>query len=426
MKTIRLQENAPPLSSYDCILCIISIWITVFYSVIIQYKFIEIPSGMLILGLTVLVTFFLAHKNERITIDRMLTRENLWMIWFMVYMLVFGTLISADRNGHVTQWVTSVEYLFLQIVIASIIKDTGTNTFHCLLLVKAIALALVFIREPVFFAANRYSISKDVNPNGLGMAFATGIWAILFYQQKKKTPLIIVFSLIAAFAYCIILTGSRKALIAAGLTVILWTIFCFFPGLKHKGIGYKIFAVILLIVIIGITVREFINIYTGSTLANRMDRILDEASEGKRSNLYREGFELIKSNPVYGIGFQGFKYNYGTYSHSTLVEIPVSGGIVGSLIYFGAYIVSIIRIFALLHRAKRDPNMMKEYIRLKMLLVLWVVMLFYTTCIIHQYMIESFIIFGLIYGETAYIESVVSTGKETTHDIETRSRYIKV
>ena len=423
MKTIREREQQTESYMRVCIICI---WITVFYSVIIQYKYIQIPYGMVIFGSTILVTYYFAHQDEPIRIPNILTPESTWMIGFMVYMLITGVFIAVDRNGHLSQWMTCLEYLFLQIIIASIIKDTGTNTIHLLLLAKAIALAVIFIRNPVYFGGNRFSISKDVNPNGLGMAFATGIWAILFYQQKKKTPLIIVFSLIAAFAYCIIQTGSRKALIAACLTIVLWLVFCFFTGLKQKGIFYKIFAVIILAIVIAVTVNEFISMYSGSVLATRMDSVLDEASEGKRSNLYQIGFEFFKTSPLFGLGFQGFKYYYGMYSHSTLVEIPVSGGIVGSVIYFGVYIISIFKTIRLLNRTKRNPQTVAEHTRIKMIFILWVAMLFYTTCIIHQYLIESYIIFGLIFGETAYIEKKVAVKQETKQNARIKNQYLKV
>lgn len=418
-------------------ICIVCIWVTVFYSVIIQYKFIQIPSGMLILGFTVLGTYIFAHQNEPIIIKRILTRENTWMIWFMVYMLVTGVVLAVDRRGHLIQWVTCCEYLFIQIIIASIIKETGTNTFHLLLLTKAIVLVIVFVRDPVLFASNRYSISTEVNPNGLGMAFATGVWAILLYQQKKKAPLIIVFLLIIAFAYCIILTGSRKALIAAGLSIILWLAFCFFPGLKQKGIVYRIFAVLLLIAIIVVTLQQFISMYSGSLLATRMDRIMDETSEGKRFNMYQVGLRLFKNNPLFGMGFDGFRYAYGTYSHSTLVEIPVSGGVFGAILYFGAYCVSIAKTISLLIRTRRQKSTTDEHTRIRMILILWVVMLFYTTCLIHEYSLESHIIFGMVFGETAYLEERVlaKLGKPPekktksmyfkTHDTMKKSRYIK-
>ena len=407
--------------------CIGLICLSIIYSSVIQDKYFQIPSGMLIFGIGILVMFFLGKIPQGITWQSIFTDESIWMMLFMIYMLPIGILFSPDRSSHTTQWFTSFQYLFIMIVISSIIRETGVESFHKLLLVEATILIVVFLSGPVDYDGGRFSISTKVNPNGLGMAFSTGIWAALYYQQKNKIPLIIGFGLCGAFLYGIMLTGSRKALIAAILILFLWAIFVFLPGLKKKQRGLGFFLLILLIALIVIFGRQFIGTYNDTTTAARMGDLQNEMTGGLRSDMYRWGWDLFKSNPIFGIGFQGYKHYYKYYSHATIVEVPVSGGIVGSIIYFTTFVISIKKCFELFGYYKKNENLYSEYIESKMLLILWVAMLFYCSCIIHPYQFDSYIVFGILFGQSAYMKDKLSkgTGPEPALPRERKYKYIR-
>ena len=180
----------------------------------------------------------------------------------------------------------------------------------------------------------------------------------------------------------------------------------------------------MLILAIVIT-YTFLNIYANTTIASRMDKLFYEASEGKRSNLYREGYALLKTNPLFGIGFQGFMYYFGGYSHATLVEIPVSGGIIGAVLYFSIYILSLKKILYIYKWTKKEKDFHKEHNRIKMIFALWIIMGFYTICVIHPYQYDSSIYFGIIFGETAYIQDKLRLRLRETETKKIRSKYLR-
>lgn len=420
MKTIRENKSTP----FYYNLCIAMIWLIVFYSSIIQYKVREIPYGMLILGIAIVVFYFLHSSGKPYNIHEQLTEESIWMILFMVYMFSIGTLFAIKRTSHFSQSINSLQYLFVMVIMASLIKGSGTDSFHIMLLIKAIVLAVIFILNPVYYEADRYSISRDLNPNGLGMAFATGIWAAFYLQQKRKLPIILLFALIAIFGFCIFQTGSRKSLVAAGLTIVLWFLFCYLPEIKHKGAFSIVISFLFIIVLLIFVGWVFTGLYAGSTISNRMNRLFYETTEGNRSQMYRAGLDMIKTNPLFGIGFTGFEAIYGLYSHATIVEIPVSGGVVGAIIYFYAYFVSIKKTFCLYRKTKGARESMQAHNKIKMIMILWATMLFYCTCIIHQYQFDSFIIFGIIFGETSFIEKTISDKLAHSNSKEIGMRYI--
>ncbi len=405
--------------------CIVMIYCTAVYSSIIQNVLFQISNGMLFFGAAVLV-FYILSGNKRFDFSKALTEENRCMLCFMAYMLIDGLLFSPSRNSHVSQWITCMEYLFIQIVIASIIKDSGTDAFHYLLIAEAIVLSVILIRQPVDYrGTGRYSISVDVNPNGLGMIFTAGIWAVLYQQQKSKMPVLLAGISVAVFGYCIILTGSRKALIGLGLIIIFWFFGCFLPSLRRNGLirGMITFLVVLFLVII--IRREFLSLYANSSIATRMDDLSYEVSEGNRLSYYRMGFDILKTNPLFGIGFAGFKYHFGVYSHASLVEIPVSGGIIGGILYFYAYCLFAKKAIHIYLITKGAQAFSSENIRIRMIIGLFALMCFYTTCIIHPYQFDSGILFGIIFGETAYIENRLYAEHEVSIVNKIGSKYIR-
>lgn len=170
-----------------------------------------------------------------------------------------------------------------------------------------------------------------------------------------------------------------------------------------------IMRIILIIIVLVILITIIRPIYEKSYISQRMINLITEATSGVRHDMYVTGAELWGKHPFLGIGLQGYAYYYGRYSHSTLVEIPVSGGLLGSFIYFLVYLVSIRKTILLIKITNKIENMKKENIQLRMILILWIMVLFYSTCIIHAYQFESFIVFAIIFSITSIIETKIKT-----------------
>lgn len=422
MNTIKESTS----STFYRNVCIVMIWLATIYSTVVQYVLFQIPYGMLMFGGIALLFYIFANSDKPYVFRDEMTTEDMRMIWFMVYIFIVGLLFAPSKSTHASQWMTCMEYLILQIMISSIIKKTGTDSIHFLLLIVAIMLSVTLLRNPVnYLDTGRYTIAANVNPNGLGLGLVAGIWAALYRQINKKRSLVLTSIIIALIGYCVLLTGSRKSLIGAGLAILLWLFFCFIPSLKEKDNVYGIASFLIMLILAIIITYGFLKIYANTTIASRMDRLFYEASEGKRSNLYREGYELIKMNPLFGIGFQGFMYYFGGYSHATLVEIPVSGGIVGAALYFSVYILSLKKILYVYRTTKEKADFYKEHNRIKMIFALWIIMAFYTICVIHPYQFDSSIYFGIIFGETAYIQGKLKTQLSKMETKKIRSKYIR-
>ena len=385
------------------------IWMAVLYSQIIQHKFMMIGNAMLILGVLILSVFLLPHIRVKMNVRKILIKENEWVLVFMVYQLVAGLFMSPDVSAHFSQWFTSIEYLLVMMVISSLIIYTGSESFHWMLLVTAVILAVLFLMNPVSYhgALDRYSISNSVNPNGLGMALTSGMWGALYFEQKKKIPFLVVLGLIALFLCGIFRTGSRKALIAAAMILVLWYFFSYIPGILHNNNQWKIFIFFFSVLIIVVSISMLLQMYVGSDMEVRMLKLRSEAVSGKRQSYYQYGWILFQRSPILGLGLQGFKHYIGIYSHATVVEVPVSGGIIGTILYFVSYYLSIKRCLWIYGCCRRHKSLSTELKEIRMILCMWVTMLFYCVCIIHPYQFESFIMFGIIFGQSAYIENKI-------------------
>lgn len=409
MKTIKEKKNLLSIPSLFRKVCVILVWITVLYSSVIQYKA-PISNGMLVLGLLVLGTFMLSQTGKGLDFKEVFTKESKWMLAFMIYMLPVGFVVAPVSSSHLSQWITSSEYLLMMIIVSSLIMSYGMESFHLLLLVIGVSLVFFLIQSPVkYFGTDRLSLSDDLNPNGLGMCFAGAIWAILYFQQKKKASFVISFGLVALLCYGIILTGSRKALIATGIIVTVWYFFCFLSKKdkeRNKWRPLIIFGSFLLVGAFGLL---FLRLYAGSDMASRIEDLENETISGSRVNMYTQGWKLFCEHPLFGLGFQGFQHFFGYYSHATFTEVPVSGGILGSILYFAAYYISIKKIIRLFGFCKNECKLSYEFGEIKMLLGMWAAMLFYCTCIIHPYQFDSYFVFGIIFGQSAYIERRVLT-----------------
>ena len=145
------------------------------------------------------------------------------------------------------------------------------------------------------------------------------------------------------FVTLVALTGSRSGLIVVAVFLILAYLFrstSYAKKIKYLiGVSFVLFFAYLLIMYVPV-LYEII----GSRLRILIDGfVLAEGYEYRssayfRSNMRVLGEQLFKEKPVFGWGLDAFTKlsPYDTYSHNNFIEILVSCGIIGFILYYGA------------------------------------------------------------------------------------------
>jgi O-antigen ligase len=180
------------------------------------------------------------------------------------------------------------------------------------------------------------------NPNYFGYVLLLATAALLYFWGMAASTKTrgIVMAIFVPIALGIIASGSRKAFVGLVMLVMLWFWMCY-----GKEILKKPSSVILLLLILGTVFfltnytlnKTFMGVRFKRDLVERQDRL----NENIRVRLYQEGLEIIRKNPVFGIGLGNFQVmsSFETESHSDYIEVAASTGIIGFLLYFSIYVV---------------------------------------------------------------------------------------
>lgn len=184
--------------------------------------------------------------------------------------------------------------------------------------------------------------------NSIGFFLSTWLGSVLalicFLRHPSKWVLLILGFI--ALGY-VALTGSRGAMVCAYLEVVCFLFFI---------LGKKKWWMSLLIVV-GVTTAGIITLsfIPSISLMDRFKEALStvfggseyDASTALRIEMIGDGLSLFKDNAIFGYGLGGFAANtsYGTYSHATLIELLVSTGLFGTVLFLFAFGYLAYRLF---------------------------------------------------------------------------------
>lgn len=156
------------------------------------------------------------------------------------------------------------------------------------------------------------------------------------------------------FLSIILISGTRKIIIIIPIAYIIHKL------IKSKS-KYEILVLlknIILSLFIGVILLMAVLYipFLYNTVGNRIESVIlylltgegNEASMLTRFNLIEVAINAFQQRPIYGWGLDNFKYVfYGGkyYSHNNFLEIAVSGGAVGFVIYYLKYLYLFVRLF---------------------------------------------------------------------------------
>lgn len=370
------------------------ICVIIWYTEAIQTRFFVINNFLLLTAalLAVSVVWDVLQSGRKNFLN-MIPKAGWLVIVYVLLTLVVGFIAAPVVSAHISRSIFVVEIMLIMVFVCYYCVSRETVDF----LIKnyifmSLFMCLLFVYEPQLYenSLDRYSYSSTTNPNTFALILNTGMWAILYYVSRKKLNIAVGLGLCALYLYAIFLTGSRKGLISAAICLVCWFVLCY-PLIPKGNIRKRLMYSVLVVILVCAGIAILKPLYAETSIAGRLKDLLEEGDDS-RNNLYRIGWELIRRSPWIGHGFWGFAYYHlDTYSHSTLIEIPVSSGIPLAMVYFYSYW----DIFKNLCKSKL-ASALHYKVDMRQGLVMFAMLMFNVVCVIHIYTMTSLICFGII------------------------------
>ena len=213
----------------------------------------------------------------------------------------------------------------------------------------------------------------NVNFIGLVGSITFIITMFMFFNSMVKNKIssifVLVITLITALG-----SGSKKAILCMGIGFIYMIILKFRDKITYKKlIRYLIFIIFVVIIFLWIyRLPYFSNVFERiRIMINTIDNSdINNGSTYERKMYILYGFKTFLQNPILGIGLNNSGYVTSmvtgtyTYLHCNYVELLACTGVVGFLLYYLMYIVTIFKTL------KKDTNQYS-----KLILLIFVIML---------------------------------------------------
>ena len=214
------------------------------------------------------------------------------------------------------------------------------------------ALMLTFVSTGSFVLRSEDAL---FNANTLAISAAVAICILVCSDEKRFTPHNVL--LIGILSALCILSGTRKALIAAVITIVVYYVLRNPEKLLKNAL---IICVSVVVVYLLITKIPLLYNMIGNRIESMFSLLMGETgdkSAESRAGFIELGFKHFKNRPWIGHGincFQTLRYSFGTYSHNNYIELLFSVGILGTVAYYSMYLLVLIRSMKMYLKNRTD------------------------------------------------------------------------
>jgi putative inorganic carbon (hco3(-)) transporter len=163
------------------------------------------------------------------------------------------------------------------------------------------------------------------NPNDLSRILVIGIMIALYgLSDRRFMPIRLLWLvLLAVFGYALTLTYSRGGFLCL-LTSLTACLVARFGGKKSFGLA--------LVLSLGLF----------AVFGGRQTNITTSAGTGRtRIEVWRDGFQLWRTSPLFGIGMENFAEELRIAAHNSFVHAYTELGLVGGTMYLGAFYLGV-------------------------------------------------------------------------------------
>lgn len=181
-------------------------------------------------------------------------------------------------------------------------------------------------------------VTENANTFGLNIIFL-GLILIYLIEKKGAFNIFIKSLTFMMILNAIVLSGSRKIIIATVLIIAYYYFKNYFTSLSKLKIAANAMLLFLMIIFIIINSHYLVgilnNVYGFERLIMR-----DDNSFSDRENMIATAINLFKERPILGYGIDNFRVisSFNTYSHNNFTELLVSLGVLGFIMYYFIYL----------------------------------------------------------------------------------------
>jgi O-antigen ligase len=282
----------------------------------------------------------------------------LWFLW-AILASVFATNIDAS----IDKVITLIQVLLVSVAIFSVVvwQDSGRPYWTSFIIASIISSAITLANPSDYIGIDGRIAGTVGNSNLFSVVLNVGLAASITFSvtfpKVRYRPLF--FGASVFLFYMIAETGSRKGMVGSMLTI--FCVFLILAAYMRKQSTAMFVSVIAVGLILVVGAGTFL---ATSQHAERLEGLATAAQTGDasqgdnslaiRAALIRRGIDQALEHPILGIGLDNFSSlrmgligTTGEYSHSNYIEILVSTGIPGLLLYVSMYVVLMSRLFAL-------------------------------------------------------------------------------
>ena len=351
-----------------------------------------IPLGMLMAGLT-MANYFIVDKRVKPLFPFPI---KMWL-FFGFSEILLSLLVSSHPSTSINQIFIFIEVIIVLICLLAI--STMDNNISFVVNTNRVVY-IIYALSMLFLAENRGGRLTLYNSNTDATVCLAGILLTLIsFKINKHILSLIDFGIIAFLFYCIIQTGSRKALICASLFIAIWMISVVRTVNKENELfqidDRRFFNTIFALAII-VILTVGIPLVSSSYAFKKLISGGDETSDGYRIIMYQEAWEYFKARPLFGIGYDMFRYTSSLhrFSHSTYAEMLSCCGLYGCVLYFTPYFYIAKHIIISIRNERLAQNKLKGLT----FGIYFLIMLFLGTGMIHFYNEKFILVFGIMTG----------------------------
>ncbi|WP_143139364.1 hypothetical protein, partial [Alkalibacterium sp. 20] len=188
-----------------------------------QAVFFPVPMMPIILGGGMVILLILSKLTSRS--NNLFVIPKPIIIWFIffVYIVFSGIIVAYNYNQTLKSAFSFMQNLILIFFVVNVTNIDDDNSFFIKsYLGLSILIMITMLSFGYIGGGERIRLSVTTNPNGDALMLLYGVFcSLILIKERKLLNFIFTTGLIGLFIYTIILTGSRKSVVAVLMLLIL-------------------------------------------------------------------------------------------------------------------------------------------------------------------------------------------------------------